>query len=166
MVVQFKAEGQKNPLLVSTKGEKKDIEAIKSEDVNPGLIKRKIKMSPEALDEHGQLFFEIVDGPWAKLGVGMLWHHLLDEKFIVKIEYPGGAKIEAPTKEEVTVYKLQNGVAIDVDAMQYFFPNDLDGRPHIADPFIKDMTDPKAMIVALIEDILDRPDDKRPGVKK
>lgn len=162
MVIQFKAKGQKNPLLVTTKGDKKVIEQIKDSDLDSGKIKRKVKLSPEALDEHGQLFFEIVDGPYAKLGLGMLWQHLLDEKFIVKIEYPGGAKIESPTKEEVTVYKLANGIAIDVDAMQYFFPNELDGKPHIADPFIKDMTDPKDLIVKLMTDLLDRPDDKRP----
>ena len=162
MVIQFKAQGQKNPLMVTTKGEKKVIEAIKPGDIDSAKITRKIKLSPEALDEHGQLFFEIVDGPFAALGVGMLWNHLITPGFIIKVEYPGGAKIDSPTKEEITVYKLPNGIAVDVDALQYFFPNEVDGRPHIADPFIKDIQEPKDLIVRLCLDLLERPDEKRP----
>lgn len=162
MVIQFKAEGQKQPLLVETKGDKKVIEAIQVDDVDSAKIKRKVTMSPQPLDEHGQLFFELVDGPFCRLGLGMLWQHLLDEDFIVKIEYPGGAKLDKPRKDGVTVHRLAGGIAVDVDAMQYYFPNELDGKPHMADPFIKDIQDPKDLIVHLIMDLLNRPDEKRP----
>jgi hypothetical protein len=162
MKLNFKAEGQKNPLEVTTKLDKEDVLHFEGKDIDASLIKRKVVMAPQTLDEHGQLFFEIVDGPMCRAHLGILWNHLLDPEFIVKIEYPGGAKLDKPRKDVVTVYRLQGGIAIDVDAMQYYFPNELDGKPHLADPFIKDITDPKELIVRLIEDLLNRPDEKRP----
>jgi hypothetical protein len=162
MVIEFKAEGQKHPLLVKVKGTQKLHESITVDDIIVDKITRKVVMSPQPLDEHGQLFFEIVDGPFAKLGLGMLWAHLLDREFVDEVRYPGGSNIEKPRKSEVTVHKMQNGIAIDVDAMQYYFPYELNGRPHLADPFIKDITNPKELIARVIEDLLGRPEDKRP----
>ena len=153
MIVSWKAPEQKHPLLIKTKGKKEDAVAIKLEDLDAKKITRKVVVSPTALDDTGQLYFEIVDGPFRAGGVGMCWLHLLDTEFLEEVRYPSGSKIDKPRKDVVTVYRMEDKVVVDVDGIQYSFLSE-----QTADPFIKDMTDGKEMVVRLLEDMLGRKD--------
>jgi hypothetical protein len=152
-VIEWKAPEQKHPLLIKIKPTKQDMEAVKVADLDEGKISRKFALSPTPLDDTGQLYFELVD----KMGAALFWLHLMDTGCITELKYPSGNKIESPTKDVVTAYRMEDKVVFDIDGIQYSFLS-----AEIADPYIKDIEDPKEMAIAFARDLINRPEKAAP----
>lgn len=150
MILDWQAKEQKNPLSIKATMDKKEfMELVPDLDVKK--IKRKCVFSDTQLDDTGQLYFNIVAYNQGKL----LWVHLLNEKFITEIVYPSGSKIEGPEKPEVTVFRSAKKYVVDVDGIYYTFLAE-----NVADPHIKDIENPAELVVALLYDMLERPEFK------
>ncbi len=151
MVVEWQAKEQKEPLCIKFGMAKDTFLAMKTSEIDAAKVTKKIVLSDQQIEDTGQLFFSVTN----REGAMLLWAHLTNEKFVKEIKYPSGSKVEEPEKPEVTVFKSPTKIVIDVDGIQYAFMAD-----NVADPLIKTLEDPKAMVIGLIEDMANRPDMK------
>ena len=146
-VIEWKAPEQKHPLLIKIKQTKQELMGVKAADMDTEKVSRKFALSPQPLDDTGQLYFELVD----QVGGSLLWLHLSVPGCVTEVRYPSGNKVESPTKDVVTVYRMEDKVVIDVDGIQYSLLSN-----EIADPYIKDIEDPKEMAIAFAKDLMSR----------
>lgn len=144
MIIDFKAEEQKKPLLVKALGKKKErFDPVTSKDLDPAKVTRQFETSTQALDDQGQLFMEVDN----KDSATWMYLHLLDLDFVQEIKYPNGGKASKPRQPKVTVHRSPVRIVADFDHCQYSFK-----LSDLADPNLyQAIEDPKTLIMELLE---------------
>jgi hypothetical protein len=157
--IKYKTDSHKDPIVVKTEGTKEQLEAITPQTIDPKQIVREFVVSAEPLSETGNLFFKMDTAA----GVRAFWMHLCtpvkDESAFVKlIEFPNKGQIKDPLREKVTVYRGEDRVVFDADAIMYvFLTHGLKSKkPLVADPHVTSIQDVGELAAELATTVLDQ----------
>lgn len=154
MKLKFKTANHPKPIEMDTKGTPEEMAKITPGSLDASKICREFQVSGEPVSETGNLFFCVNK---AKM-VQVLWMHLTIPEFVELISFPNEGKIKDPHKDKVTVYRDDEKIVVDVDAIMYVFL--LRSRKTkarlIADVHVETIEDPKLLVTELCDAVLEQ----------
>lgn len=154
MKIKYRTSSHKDPLVVTTQGTKADLEAVTPESIDAKQIVRELTVSKETLSETGNLFFKM-DSPE---GVRIFWKHLTtavkgEQGYVELIQFPSKGEIKDPLRDKVIVYRGEDRIVFDCDAIMYvFLTHSLKTKkPLISDPHVLSIQDPRELAAELAQ---------------
>jgi len=152
--IKYKTTSHKDPLVITTGGTKAELDAVTPESIDHKQIVRELVVSKDTLSETGNLFFKM-DTPE---GVRIFWKHLTtavhgETGYVELIEFPSKGQIKDPLRDKVIVYRGEDRVVFDCDAIMYVFLTHglKTKKPLISDPHVLTIQDPKELAAELAQ---------------
>ncbi len=158
MKIKFQPKDHPKPIvLTTTKVTPEDLEAITPKTIDAEQVERKFSLSQEPVSETGNLFFKMNNA----LSLRTFWAHLKTRGFVDLLDFPNGGKIKDMEKDDgkVTVYRGEDKIVFEVDAIMYTFLRHSRGQRHlplIADPHVTSLEDLRQLAAELTIDALDQ----------
>ena len=163
MNLAFRLSAQDKPIRVVTRLPKPDyVRTVGSKDVDVAKITRDVKFGDSVLRKDGNLYFGVQD-PLCGVTARIVWLHVTEPGHVLEIHYPNRVTQKKPHDAVVTVFPLDDRICVKVDGILWtFYKFDAKDHPEgIADPqiwthLVDELKDPKEVIAALCEYVIQR----------
>jgi hypothetical protein len=163
MNLAFRFSKKDKPIRVITKLPQSDyVKVVGSKDVDVAKIGRAVKFGESQLRKDGNLYFGVQD-PLCGITARIVWLHVTKPGHVLEVHYPNRSTQKKPYDAVVTVYPLDDRICVKVDGILWtFYKFDARKQPEgIADPqiwthLVDELKDPREVIVALCEYVIQR----------